>query len=56
MAVGESVVNGHVFEVMTNMGFEKAFDFGEVEFRIYEDGTNVGFDDVGKTLHGCQDV
>lgn len=48
--VGKCVVDAHVFKVMSNVGFEKSFDFFEVEFRIDKYGANIGFDYVGKAL------
>lgn len=48
--VCKCVIDAHVLKVMSNVGFEKSFDFFEVEFRIDKYGANIGFDYVGKAL------
>lgn len=48
--VSKCIINAHVFKVMSNVGFEKSFDFFEVEFRIDKYGANIGFNYVGKAL------
>ncbi len=50
MVVREGVVNRHVFEKPSDVLVEEAFDFGEIVFRVDEDGADVGFDDVGESL------
>lgn len=50
MVVCEGVVDGHVFEEPSDVLVEEAFDFCEIVFRVDEDGTDVGFDDVGESL------
>lgn len=52
MIVGEFVVDGHVFEEPADVVVEEALDFFEVELRVYENSTNVRFDNVGKGLVG----
>ena len=46
MIVGKGVVDGHVFEKPSDVGVEEALDFFVVEFRVHEEGADVGFDYV----------
>lgn len=48
--VGKSIVNGQVFEEPADMVIKEPFDLRIVEFRVYEDGTEVRFDDIRETL------
>lgn len=50
VVVREGVVDGHVFEEPSDVLVEEAFNFCEIVFRVDEDGTDVGFDDVGESL------
>ena len=50
MIVCKRVVYAHVLEKAPDVCLEETFDLLEVEFRVYEDSSNIGFDDVGKAL------
>ena len=52
MIVGEFVIDGHILKEPADMVVEKALHFFEVELRVYENSTNVRFDDVRKSLMG----
>lgn len=50
MIIGKGVVDGHVFKEPPDVLVKEAFDFLEVELRIYEYGANVGLNNVRKRL------
>ena len=52
MAVCESVVDAHVFEVPSDVSLEEPFYLIVVEFRIYKDRSDIRFYDVRKALRG----
>ena len=50
MIVRKRVVYVHVLEKTPDVCLEEAFDLFEVEFRVYKDSSDIGFDNVGKAL------
>ena len=52
VAVCESVVDAHVFEVPSHVSLEEPFYLLVVELRIYEDRSDIRFYDVRKALRG----
>lgn len=50
--VSKGIVDGHVLEEPADVVIEEAFDFGVVELRVDEDGTEISFYNVGEALSG----
>lgn len=48
--VRKCVIYVHILEKPSDVCLEKAFDLLEVEFRVYEDSPDIGFDNVSKAL------
>lgn len=47
MVVGKGVVDAHVFEEPSDVCLEEPLDFFVIKFGVYEDGSDVSFDDIG---------
>lgn len=54
MIIRKRVVYMHILEKTPDVGVEEAFDLMEVEFRVDEDSSDIGFDDVSKALKLCE--
>ena len=50
MIVCKRVVYVHILEKTSDVCLEEAFNLLEFEFRVYEHGSDVGFDNVSKAL------